>query len=567
MPHPATRPLLVAPRLAALGVALGVAALAAPAAQAQPAAQPTTAQQPPPAAASAVPSPFPDTPLGRLGRALVDAVNAGDSAAIGRFVAAHVGTVGMRDVGAAARAHTFVTLAAQSGGLTVERAHVAGAALRVLTRARRVDRLVGLEFEPASDDTTRLADVGIYPMDPAMMAGPPAPWATGPLRDDSLAALIRRRVRQAADSDRFSGVVLVAHGDRVLVHEPVGYADRARRAPNTRATRFQTTSVGKMFTGVAVAQLVRAGRLAFDDTLLRVLPDYPNADAARRTTLRQLLTHTAGAPEPFLSPRFAAAPDGASHAELLRTFADAPPAFAPGARHEYSNGNFAALAAVVERASGEHYEDYLRRHVWGPAGMRPVAHPAWSDAPGLAVAYARFADRDPLGVGPREATPAPARASHARLRGFGGGAYTAEELFRFARAVRTGRLLGTALTDSVVAGRVETGGGGPDGPTRYGFGFYEQQRAGAGGRPVRVVGHPGSNPNTGWDADVELVWDGYWTVVVLANDDAPAGMLLSYPIIDLLARQPVAGAAAAHAAAPTAARTAVRTPARATGAR
>ncbi|GJG86088.1 hypothetical protein tb265_12690 [Gemmatimonadetes bacterium T265] len=498
------------------------------------------AQGAPPGGALAQEAPpqnvWPETPLGRLARELIAAVNGGDSAAIARF-AARIAPNALPGGDAATRTRTLVALARQSGGLTVEHAQMAGSALRVFTRARNVPRVLGLEFEPAPGDSTRLADVGLHPLDPAMMSGPPAPWAAGPLTDDSLAAVVRRRVRQAGDSDRFSGVVLVAHGDRVLVHEAVGWADRARRVPNTAATLFQTTSVGKMFTGVAVAQLVAAGRLAFDDTLARLLPDYPNADAARRTTVRQLLTHTAGAPEPFLSGRFGATPDSASHATLLATFADAPPAFAPGARHEYSNGNYAALGAVIERASGERYEDYLRRHVWGPAGMTAVAHPAWSDAAGVATAYARWSDRDPLGIEPRTAAERPARPRRGALRAFGGGAYTAEDLFRFARALRTGRLLGRALTDSVTAGRVETGNG-PPGAVRYGFGVYNQQRDG-----VRVVGHPGSNPNTGWDADVDLVWDRDWTVVVLANYDAPAALRLSGRIINLVARQPPIAAA------------------------
>jgi len=488
---------------------------------------------------------LPDTPLGRLGQRLVEVVNAGDSAAVGRFVDAHLAGSAMPDGDPGTRRRTLVALHAQSGGLDVERARMAGPALRVFARARRAPRLVGLELVPAPGDTTRLAEIGVHPMDPARMGAPPAPWAAGPLTDDSVAAVVRRRVRQAADSDEFSGVVLVAHGDRVLVHEAVGFADRERRLPNTHATKFYTTSVGKMFTGVAVAQLVRAGRLAFDDTLARVLPDYPNRDAARRTTIRQLLTHTAGAPEPFLAARFGAVPAGAPHDAILATFADAPPAFAPGTRHEYSNGNYAALAAVVERLSGVRYEDYLRRHVWAPAGMRHVAAPVRAGAPDLAVAYARFRDRDPLGLEPRTAAALPGLARLGVLRGFGGGAYAAEDLFRFARALRTGRLLGPALTDSLVAGRVDAGVGGP---VRYGFGVYEQRVAGG----VRVVGHPGSNPNTGWDADVEMVWDADWTVVVLSNYDAPAGLALARPIVELVARQP-----AGHAA-PVATRAAVR---------
>ena len=476
------------------------------------------------------PTTFPDTPLGRLGQRLVAVIDGGDSAAIARFVAerfvtGHAGNDLLGADDAVARARTYVTLHRQSGGLEVTRIRQVGSALRVFTRARNGRRYLGLELEPAGGDTTRLAHVGLYPMDDPGMRMPPAPWATGTLDDSAIAAVIERKVREAAEADRFSGVVLVARGDRVLVHAAHGFADRERGRPNTTRTAFATTSVGKMFTGVAVMQLVERGLLRLDDTLARVLPEYPNREAAARVTVRQLLTHTAGIPEPFLSPRFGSGDDSASHATLLRTFADAPLDVEPGREHRYSNGNYLALAAIVERLSGQSYERYLRERVWGPASLRQVEHPAWSDAPGRGVGYARFTSTDPLGVEARRAADPPARAYRGELRGFGGGAFTAEDLFRFARALRTGRLLRADLADSAMTGQVDIGQGAP---VKYGFGFYEQR---FGDR--RVVGHRGSNPNTGWDADVEMVGD--WTVVVLSNYDAPAGIELAMPIVTLLA--------------------------------
>jgi D-alanyl-D-alanine carboxypeptidase len=483
---------------------------------------------PPPGAA---PSTFPETPLGRLGRDLVAAVNSGDSATITRFVSAHVGTDVLRGHTADVKARMLTKAYTQSGGLEVERVRMFGEALRILTRARNGRRWLGLELEPAANDSTRIAMIGLFPMDNGGMRLPPAPWASGRLGDDQIAAVIREKVRQAADSDKFSGTVLVAHGDRVLVNEVHGFADQARHRPNTRETLFGTTSVGKMFTGVAIAQLVERGLLRFDDTLANVLPAYPNRDAARRITIRQLLSHTAGVPEPFLSPRFGTSREDATHQELLATFAGASLDMTPGARFQYSNGNFATLAAIIEKVSGQRYEEYLRQHVWGPAGMRHVQHPAWTDTPDHAVDYARFTDVDPLGLEPRRPSTGRAKPHRGELRGFGGGAYTAEDLFRFARALRTGKLLRPDLRDSVTTGKVEIGEGAP---VKYAFGFYEQRM-----HDTRVVGHPGSNPDTGEDADVEMVWDGEWTVVVLSNYDAPAGIELSMPIVDMLADQTV----------------------------
>jgi CubicO group peptidase (beta-lactamase class C family) len=474
-------------------------------------------------------SPLPDTPLGRLGLAFLDAVNAGDSATIARFVHDHVGT-DERSRSPATLGKMLVTLHTQSGGLNVERARMADAALRIMTHARNGRRWLGIQLDPAVGDTTRIGNIMLLPMDDPGPRYPPAPWTTTAVSDEQVATLVRDHVRQAADSDRFSGVVLVAHGDSILAHEVYGFADVASRRKNTRQTTFGTTSVGKMFTSVAIAQLVERGLLRFDDTVAKVLPEYPNREAARRITIRQLLTHTAGVPEPFTSPRFGTASPRATHAALLATFADAPLEMEPGSQFRYSNGNYATLGAIIEKLSGERYEAYLRKHVWGPAGMTHVAHPAATLTSDQALGYARYAEFDPLGVEPRRPeTVRGGRPTDGELRAFGGGAFTAEDLFRFTRALRSGKLLRRDLVDSLTAGHVDIGEGAP---VMYGFGFYEQRMD-----DVRVVGHPGSNPDTGHDADVEMVWDGDWTVIVLSNYDAPAGMQVEMPILAMLAQQ------------------------------
>jgi CubicO group peptidase (beta-lactamase class C family) len=504
-------------------VMLSIASLAGPtvrvvSGQAQPA---------PPAMPT--PGALPDTPLGRLGAALLGAVNDGDSATIARFVAEHVG-VDERSRSSATMARMLVTLHVQSGGLNVERARMADAALRIMTHARNGRRWLGIQLDPMVNDTSRIGNIMLLPMDDPGPRFPPKPWTTTAVSDEQVATLIRDHVRAAADSDKFSGVVLVAHGDRIVAEEVYGYADRAAGRRNTAKTTFATTSVGKMFTSVAIAQLVERGLLRFDDTLSKVLPEYPNREAAKRITIRQLLTHTAGVPEPFWSARFGAAPGNATHAELLATFADAPLEMEPGSAFRYSNGNYLTLGAIIEKLSGERYESYLRRHVWKPAGMKQMKHPAWTLTPDEALGYARFAELDPLGVDARRPEtvrhPQPVKAE---LRAFGGGAYTAEDLFRFARALRTAKLVRRDLTDTITTGKVDIGEGAP---VTYGFGFYEQKMEGS-----RIVGHPGSNPDTGHDADVEMVWDGEWTVVVLSNYDAPAGMQMEAPILALLAQQ------------------------------
>jgi CubicO group peptidase (beta-lactamase class C family) len=206
---------------------------------------------------------------------------------------------------------------------------------------------------------------------------------------------------------------------------------------------------------------------------------------------------------------------------MLPDFADAPLNANHAKSFDYSNGNFAVLAAVVEHLSGLRYDEYLARNVFAPAGVR---RPDVPDA----VGYARFTEFDPLGVEPRR--PESVRGGGAgvaksRPVGFGGGSYTAEDLYRFARALQTGKLVPQAIADSITKGEVSMGG-----PAKYALGFFDRPMNGR-----RVVGHSGSNPDTGHDADLEMLWDDGWTVVVLSNYDAPAGMMVEMPILDLIA--------------------------------
>jgi CubicO group peptidase (beta-lactamase class C family) len=468
---------------------------------------------------SAATEKLPDTPVGRLGQQFLDAVDAGDSATVARFVAEHWS----RDVRGRSPekiAGMLAKLHAQSGGLRVQRFEMAGSALRMMTRAANEKKWLAMEIEPAVGDPSRIANITLVPLDQPRMGGPRKPWAEGPLSDDRIAEVIREKVKAAADSDRFSGVVLVAHGDQVLVHDVYGWADREHGRTNTKDTPFATYSMGKMFTSVAIAQLVARGKLSWDDTLAKVLPSYPNREAAKTITIRQLLTHTAGVPDVFLSKKFNLGKQYASHEAMLPDFADAPLNANHGKSFDYSNGNFAVLAAVIEHLSGLRYDQYLARNVFAPAGM---TEPDVPDA----VGYARFTEYDPLGVEPRrpERVRGGGGVAKSRPLGVGGGADTAVGLDRFARALRTGMLVPQAIADSITKGEVSMGG-----PAKYALGFFDRPMNGR-----RVVGHSGSNPDTGHDADLEMLWDDGWTVVVLSNYDAPAGMMIEMPILDLIA--------------------------------
>jgi D-alanyl-D-alanine carboxypeptidase len=482
------------------------------------------------AAQSASPGPapspvtWPDSPLGRAAQALIETINRGDSLGLIRYFEQYGARDLMLQWTPQRYARMLLKARAQSGGLEVRRVRDLGNAVRVFTSAKQADRVLGIELVAGYRETDKVAQISLHLMDPAQQQRPK--WPAVRTEAERIVA-IESRIAELTAADRFSGVVLVARGDSVLVERAVGFSDQARQLPNTPDTRFMLTSVGKMFAAVAVAQLVESGKLRFDDTVAKVLPEYPDREAARRITIAQLLTHTAGVPEVFDAPGLNRALPYGSHAELLKVTVNRPLLMEPGSHWGYSNGGYATLGAIVERLSGQSYQDYLRSRIFQPAGMTQGLRPSNDTATGRAVPYAHFPEVDPLGMEPRTPGEQARDGMGARLWAFGGGYGSPRDLFRFVRALRNGRLVGRAMVDTLVTGRVPLG---PGGGEQYAYGFYSI--------PIgddRVVGHSGSNPGMGMDADVELLWDRDYTIIVLSNYDAPAGVMLAQSIVLLLA--------------------------------
>jgi CubicO group peptidase (beta-lactamase class C family) len=488
-------------------------------------------QQPAPAGPGGPPAPvqIPETPAGAAARAFMDAVNAQDSTALHTFVARHVSPTPMMEWTPARYEAMLTRLARQSGGgLRPGRVMDQGDPnyLGVIFQTGSGGR-VGVEFVADPADPARMKLIELHPMPPR---GPRAELPEGKVDEATVAAAVARHVGGAAEADRFSGVVLLARGGRIVHHQAYGMADRDAGRANTLDTRIGTGSVPKMITGVAVARLVEQGRLKFTDTLGAVLPDYPNEDARRHVTIHQLLTHTAGIGDPFQAPGYVRGTRYATPREWMALFADQPLAFRPGERMQYSNGGYAVLAAVVERVSGQPFGEYVRDHVFRPAGMAAADMDAYRRLP-WARGYSRPPELDPMGLEPRRSNEwmVGSGGPSTDLNGFGGIGLTAEDLFRFTQALREHRLLGAEMTDTVLAGKVPVGAG-PE--VQYAYGFYVAAFPGV--HPE--IGHSGGGSASGIGADVEMVGD--WTLVVLGNYDLEQDIRpMAGPLLGFLARQ------------------------------
>ena len=256
------------------------------------------------------------------------------------------------------------------------------------------------------------------------------------LAQDTLIGRVTHTLDSLARADEFSGVVLLArHGTSVFEHA-YGMADREAGRPNDLETAFNLGSINKIFTMIAIRQLAAAGTLSLDSTLGHYWPDYPNAPIAHGVTIRQLLQHRSG-----IGGDIFGVPAGGSRRDLRRLrdflplFVNEPPLFAPGTGNRYSNAGYVVLGLLVERMSGDDYYDYVRRHIYEPAGMTRTGHWAVDSLPfNAALGYTRGEDTT---TGPRRRNSEllPGRGSSA-----GGGYSMAHDLLRFLNALRAGRI-------------------------------------------------------------------------------------------------------------------------------
>lgn len=337
------------------------------------------------------------------------------------------------------------------------------------------------------------------------------------LDDSALIKQIQSFLDDEAAADRFSGSVLVADYQHLLITTARGYAIHPNVLPNQPDTKFNIASVTKMLTAVAIMQLVASGKLDLHTPVAAYNRDLPYGD---QITVHQLLTHTASFGRYWNDAYRAARSDLRTVADYLRLFADTPLEYPPGTYH-YGNAGYVVLGALIEQVTGETYYDYMRQSIYQPAGMQDTDHYEL-DLPiaNLAVGYTNqnwFSPDD----GQR-------RSNHFLYAVKGSPSEhcfsTTQDLWRFFQALTSYHLLDADHTELSMTPHAA----GEQPGVSYGYGFHIIDD----GKHGRVIGHGGRA--MGGDAFALIYRDLGYIVNVLSNYDRPSARRVINFLADLL---------------------------------
>jgi CubicO group peptidase (beta-lactamase class C family) len=318
-------------------------------------------------------------------------------------------------------------------------------------------------------------------------------------------AVLQRCLAAAAKADRFSGIVALGHGGALVSSMTFGHPDAAHQQAFARDTRFNIASAGKMFTAVAIGQLVEKGQLSFDEPVGRILPALP-ADVGK-VSIDQLLAHRSGLGDYLHPANIETIQTARTATDLLQIAVRDGLAFTPGSKQQYSNSGYVVLGAVIEKLSGMSYADYVRTHIFVPARM------VTADLSGTAPHAVPMTKHNFNGTLSLVAHSAPVIGGD-RGSPAGGATASALDMIRFGEALRSGKILSRSIVSQLWAPRVP--GTPRDGAqVSYGYGFARMDYPD--GR--WLVGHGGGS--LGINSEFELFPATGDSIASLSNYDPP----------------------------------------------
>lgn len=260
-------------------------------------------------------------------------------------------------------------------------------------------------------------------------------------------------------NDEPGGVVLVSKQGQIIYQKPFGMADMELDVPMKEDMVFYIGSLTKQFTAVAILQLLEQGRLSLQDSIAKYIGGCSPLVSA--ITIEQLLTHTSGlASNPANTEGRIIVKNKTKLQELVDNYINQPPDFEAGTQWKYNNTNYSLLGHIIEKISGKPYGDYLAAYIFNPAGM----HRSYMGEDAKLIKHrATGYTKTKTGVITNDRI-----SNSATWYASGGIMSTAEDMFKWCQALRSGKLLKPeTLAKAFVPYKLTNGQ-----YTKYGYGWH-----------------------------------------------------------------------------------------------
>jgi D-alanyl-D-alanine carboxypeptidase len=256
-------------------------------------------------------------------------------------------------------------------------------------------------------------------------------------RDRTLDARIDRLIKPEAAAERFSGIVLVARGNQIVVQRPYGFADWERQVPNAMTTRFNVGSITKLMTETLVDVLAGEARLDLSAPVARYLVGFPDGPKGGHATVQDLVNHKAGVPH-----RVTTELEEVQHfspADIVERVKARGLLFEPGSAELYSSAGYTSLARVTEIVENKPFDSILAERVFRPASMSSATDETGQELmPRRALPYKL--ERGPVNV----AVASAPYKDLSFLAGAGSVFATADDILHLVRALNDGKFGGVA---------------------------------------------------------------------------------------------------------------------------
>jgi CubicO group peptidase (beta-lactamase class C family) len=330
-------------------------------------------------------------------------------------------------------------------------------------------------------------------------------------QNQNTAQTIDKYLAARTELGRFSGAVLVARGDEIILRKGYGFADVEKKLPFTPETKQMAASISKMFTAMSVLKLGEQGKLKLDDPICSYFENCP--DAWKPVTIDNLIRHVSGIPDyeeklDMGSEKYFEFMTGENtSARIVEDAKTLPLDFAPGEQFKYSNTGYIVLGFIVEKVSKLSLGRFVRKSLLKPAGMKSsgfidIKHPPKDLAFGYThgdIGWEKAVGGFPLTGGLLKKEP---RLTLSSPAGDGGLYSTVDDLFRWSRVMD-----GKAPVSPGTVSRVFTPGKGA-----YGDGWFIYDEFNR-----RKYRHNGVLP--GHVSEFIKFPDDHLTIIILSNLD------------------------------------------------